>query len=168
MHLIDGYNLLLRTRPAVELTAAELESWVRQLAAQLGRRCRSTLIIFDAQSRPGGVRRRNIGPLDVVFTPYGQTADEWILESLLAATKPWTVVTSDRTLSDRARELGAKTLTSEGFLLELARRKRPTKIPQTEIISPNYPALSSDEKEIAHFCQIFERRFSDKRWGEAC
>lgn len=105
--LVDGDNLLgtwrgrRRTDGAKHELLAEIRRWA-------GRRRRRVVVAFD-----GG----NVRGADVVLPPRGRTADDAILAYLEGCRDPagWTVVTSDRSLGDRCRWIGAKVERSDRF-----------------------------------------------------
>lgn len=102
--LVDGDNLLGtwpgRARSAPERRRLALE--LSRLEADRGRR---VVVVFDG-SPPEGL---HFGA-DVHFAGPSTTADARILELLRRAADPagWIVVTSDRSLGDRCRWLGAR------------------------------------------------------------
>ena len=108
--LVDGDNLLGTSGRA--RTDAER----RRLALQLDRSARHegkrVVTVFDGPA-PGVVR---FGA-EVRFAGSGRSADDLILEILRGETdrRGWTVVTSDRSLGDRCRWLGARVLRCHEF-----------------------------------------------------
>jgi predicted RNA-binding protein with PIN domain len=110
--LIDGYNLLhaiprFAPRGAeLEPARAELERWLSEAAARQG--ARELVLVWDG--REGGRSHSRRGPLQVLFTEAGVTADERILALCRGpyagrADRTW-VVSSDRDVQVPARELG--------------------------------------------------------------
>jgi hypothetical protein len=109
-YLIDGDNLLgtwpgrARDDEARRGLALELE----RLARRIGRR---VVVVFDGGEPPGEPPRP-----DVCWAGRA-SADDRILALLRREADPrtWTVVTSDRSLADRCRHLGARTERSDRF-----------------------------------------------------
>lgn len=95
IYLVDGDNLL-GTWPGRTRSACEKQ----RLAAELDGRA---VVVFDLP---------------------GRSADDAILAALRREPNPaeWTVVTSDRSLSDRCRSLGASTERSHEFRRRLSVR----------------------------------------------
>ena len=116
-YLVDGDNLL-GTWPGRSRSDAErrnLAFELDRLAARLGKRI---VVVFDGRAQPGSA----LGPA-VHFAGPAQAADEVILECLGQESdrRGWTVVTSDRSLGDRCRHLGARLVRSDLFRRRLAR-----------------------------------------------
>jgi predicted RNA-binding protein with PIN domain len=120
--LVDGDNLLGswpgRTRSDAErrALAVELSRWATAERRQL-------VVVFDGPE-PAGL----MFGAGAVFSGGGRSADDAILARLRAEAQPagWTVVTSDRSLGDRCRALGAHRVRSDEF------RKRLTRTPGAE------------------------------------
>ena len=118
-YLIDGDNLLgtWRGRDRSERERRALAGEV----ARTGRRWRRRMVtVFDGPELPVGAGARFAGP--------GRSADELILSILREQDDPrgWIVVTSDRSLGDRCRHLGARVERCDAF------RKRLTDDPPPE------------------------------------
>lgn len=120
--LVDGDNLL-GTWPGRRRSDAER----RDLAMELGRLAhrwrRRVLIVFDGQPPPATSFGSNVS-----FAGSARTADDVILETLRKQgdRRGWIVVTSDRSLGDQCRYLGARAERCDLF------RRRMTRDPATE------------------------------------
>lgn len=115
--LIDGDNLLgtWPGRKRDDRGRQQIAGELRRFASISKRRI---TIVFDG--RPAN--RDGFGR-NVQFPAPGESADDWILAHLrkLDETAGWTVVTSDRSLGDRCRWLGAKVVRSDRFRPRLAK-----------------------------------------------
>jgi len=126
-YLVDGDNLLGTWRGRERSTAER-----RDLAFELGRQARRwgrrLLTVFDGRE-PGGA---GFGA-DVRFAGPERSADELILSVLREQqdVRGWIVVTSDRSLGDRCRHLGARVERCDVFRKRLREESGPEK-PQTE------------------------------------
>jgi predicted RNA-binding protein with PIN domain len=115
-YLVDGDNLL-GTWPGRKRSAAER----RKLAMELGRfglrRRRRITTVFDGSPPPGS----SFGS-DVRFAGPDKTADQVILELLRRQDdrRGWVVVTSDRSLGDQCRYLGARLERCDRFRKKLS------------------------------------------------
>lgn len=109
--VIDGDNLL-GTWPGRSRSDAEKRRLVREVSRLARRERKRIIIVFDGSPPPGV----SYGP-HVLFSGPGQKADAVILEFLRRETdRPgWTIVTSDRSLADQCRWLGARVETPRAF-----------------------------------------------------
>ena len=114
--LVDGDNLLgtWPGRPRSDADKRALAFELDRLAARLRRR---VVVVFDGTA-PAGI---DLGP-DVRFSGAGRTADDVLLAYLRTEPDPrgWVVVTSDRSLGDRCRALGARLERSDRFRARLS------------------------------------------------
>ncbi len=120
--LVDGYNV---TKSRGGFGDLELKGQRERLIQEVRRlalkKKTSATIVFDGSEVPPGTARRTRGPVKVVYSKPGESGDDRLiafLESLPG--DPVVVVTSDRELQERARELRANVATA-GQLLELLR-----------------------------------------------
>ena len=126
-YVIDGYNLFFRIEDQASPLKKTREDFIVTLNDALQRLHLHATLIFDshqmhATSFP---TKKELSALEIIFSPMGLTADEFILEQLTTAKRPetQTIVTSDRELRERAKHLGAKTKTIENFFEMLAKRQ---------------------------------------------
>ena len=116
--LLDGNNLLAQSREQNLKDPHGRVRLIRELSEFCRRKDSSAIVVFDGEPDPL-VPGRDIflGPLRVVFSGRGREADSIILDLLAHTADPAgvTVVTSDRSLSDRARHARARTLRSHQF-----------------------------------------------------
>jgi hypothetical protein len=122
--LIDGDNLL-GTWPGRRRSVAERRELAMQIGRLANRERKKMLIVFDGTAPPApafGAGTR--------FSGKGVSADDTILEFLRGVEDPrgWLVVTSDRSLGDQCRYLGARVERSDRFRHRLRygdRREKP-------------------------------------------
>jgi predicted RNA-binding protein with PIN domain len=118
--LVDGYNVLHaipRFAPrGGDLSSARerFESWLFQAAAQAG--VRDCVLVWDGRD---GQRQRRVGPVTVLYTAAGVSADDRLLELCRGAfaaraSSTW-VVSSDRDVQGPARQLGFPVLGAMTF-----------------------------------------------------
>lgn len=127
--IVDGDNLL-GSWPGRDRSDAEK----RNLAGEIGRMAaadrRRVVLVFDGESPtppPGGAETR--------FAGRGRTADDLILAFLRAEPERagWTVVTSDRSLADRCRSLGATVERCDVFRKRIEARPEREKPEHTDV-----------------------------------
>ncbi len=130
--IVDGYNLvhaagLMRKKPGPGGLERAREKLFARLTADLSEKQRGrTTIVFDAHhSPPGGNREQKHEGMTIVYAEPESDADT-VIEELIAehsAPKQILVVSGDRRLQDAAKRRKGKSVGSERFLKELARRQ---------------------------------------------
>jgi predicted RNA-binding protein with PIN domain len=115
-------------------------------------------VVFDnryylAGSTPSRYKKYH---LEVIYTPSRLTADEFILEMILSSTaSKHTVISSDRDLIKKAKELGTKTKNLDEFFKEIARKKRKLNKPKEKKVH------KSSKHELDSLHDIFEKRLNE-------
>lgn len=109
--ILDGNNILGQIPGRSRLDPSHR----RELASRISRwcearRCRASLY-FDGAPLEGWRGAIHYGPLSVLHSGGGRSADEAILQAVASSRRPGDlrVVTSDRALSERCRRMGAST-----------------------------------------------------------
>lgn len=166
-YLLDGYNFLFRLLP----DTGSLRTMREALLSDLGEKAHSLnlklSVVFDAgaQKQEEG-KHYSYHTLDVLFTPYGITADEWIIREVQQAQKPQniTVVTSDKALQRQVCAYGGYTQPVEdflGWLQQKCERKKRKKIahPPPLILAPPKPKTLPNAE--SNYLEIFEKRFEE-------
>lgn len=120
-YFIDGYNLFFR----LPEKKRSLEEGRDLLIDSLVGVKLSLSIVFDG----GGSdepRRTHKGPLEIVYTAHGQSADSYILEEVSWVKNPqdYTVVTSDKQLAKRCQMAGSKSQSIAAFLALIEKKQR--------------------------------------------
>ena len=110
-------------------------------------------LVFDGSHRrdeESGLSYQN--PLELVYTPKGQSADEYIIEQLerLKNCKSITVVTNDQGLRKIAGALKANVQSNRSFLTWLAKRSKRKK--------GKLPVIRETSQQIERLIKIFEER----------
>ncbi len=128
-YIIDGYNLLFRSKRGSKKTISqdrlELLIWLNE--ALLQKRSRATIIfdghVTDTHNFPS---RASMEQLEIIFSPHGMDGDSYILEylSTLKRADLYTLVTSDAELTRKARVLSVKSLSIKEFINELPLHKK--------------------------------------------
>lgn len=144
IYLIDGYNLLFRLLLKGEELRKAREALIAMMSQKVALAGLKARLIFDSQYQEGWATEKREGPLLVIYTNEGETADEWILSYLKKG--DITVVTSDKQLARHVRIKGAHTLTCEAFLSYLENRARKRRI---DPMKKSPPALPQPQKKVA-------------------
>jgi len=121
--LVDGDNLL-GTWPGRRRSDSERRSLAFDLQRLAVRLRRHVVVVFDGTEPP----ESHLGS-DVIFAGPSRSADDAILALLKGQQNPrgWTVVTSDRSLGDQCRWIGATLVRCDRFRGRLAGGSRGEK-----------------------------------------
>jgi predicted RNA-binding protein with PIN domain len=117
--LVDGDNLLGRW-PGRRRTTVERRALSGEIARHAARERRRIVVVFD-----GLAPDEPLPSHDAHFSGAGRSADDWILDFLRQQKnrRGWVVVTDDRSLGDRCRDLGATLESCRRFRERLLRRE---------------------------------------------
>lgn len=128
-YLVDGDNLL-GTWPGRERDDRERRRLARELDRWSARERRPSVVVFDGCD-PGTAGAA--GP-SVMWAGPNRSADDAILGLLRQEADPrgWIVVTSDRSLGDRCRHLGARVERADAFRKRLQRQAGGPEKPERE------------------------------------
>lgn len=127
MHfLIDGYNLLFFHLPPDENLKKNREELISHLDTKLKNLGIEATLIFDSFTEINKkADHQYFEALTVIFSIKGQTADEYILETLSAEKNPneITVITADKNLAYHCRNLKAHCKSPKSFLKDIAKKQ---------------------------------------------
>ena len=122
--LVDGYNVTKHERGFPDRTLEDQRTLLLDLGRRLARRWGAEItVVFDGANVAPIPTRLPLGPIGIVFTDAGRTADDEIVARVNAAPaeRPVVVVSSDNELRERSAALGAS-VTRATALLGLANR----------------------------------------------
>lgn len=128
-YYIDGYNLLFRSHSG-NVDANDFrscrESLIDILNAKIAGLKLHVTVVFDSQYIPGEGSRSHFKHLEILYTPSGMTADDFILRELQFCPAPERkiVITSDKLLAAKARHCNARTESIDEFLGWLNKRHK--------------------------------------------
>lgn len=152
-YLIDGHNLIGQL-PDIDLSdphdEAKLVLKLRSFAARKGKKI---TVVFDKGVPAGFDRNLSNGKVTVRFASEKSNADN-VLRSIIRKKRDapgWTIVSSDREVTQLAKQRGMRVITSHQFVHELSRSFKED-VPPTEAMKSN-PHLSQDE--IREWLTIF-------------
>ena len=150
-YLVDGNNLA-HVLGLSQGGLADREACGRIVAEFCRSHGAQATIIFDG---PSPARGRSGGGLHRVRLQFSESrsADEAILQMLSDSKTPsdFTVVTSDKSLGDKARHRGASVERSHEFSRRLDRKPRATEP------SSDKPALKETPEQIDAWLEVFDR-----------
>lgn len=157
LYLIDGYNLLFRSSRGIEASLREeREQFINDLTELIEKAGINAFFVFDAAYYEGDRHLTKKGHVEIHFTKPGQIADDFLVDWVVRSKTPslCVIVTSDRVLAVRCRELKAQVIGIDAFLKRLRKIKKTPKPPPP--ISTPLPRkkLSLEEYYLQSFGHI--------------
>jgi len=159
-YIIDGYNLLFRKTDGENLQKLR-QALIEELVDKASLLKIQITVVFDSKTEYE-LQKGYLGPLEVVYTKSGLSADDYILEELShnADVKQCLVITSDKPLARQCRQQGAKTMTVDAFVASLKRQthnriKRP---PPPKPLTP-VPQDPPSKMPPSPYQPLFEKRY---------
>ncbi len=161
--LIDGYNLLFSS--ALVEGSGELEGLRKALLQKLERyqaaRGHRLTVVFDgARQWPDSMETTYGGPLGVVFSDHGETADGAIQVLLTETSSETVVVTSDRALQRSASGQGAGVVSVEEFASKVRQTLASSVTEEEDEESDEGPTLSTRKRGNPRRAKRRDRRRS--------
>jgi len=135
--IIDGWNVCWKIPEISDLIPDDLEGARAKLSQIINMRYSDKKVIikifYDGQSgisTEGG----NNSKIEIRYSKNPQKADHLIIQFLKREKnlKQWTVITSDRDLADKIKNLGAQVIKSEMFIKKLSLQKDHSSIENTK------------------------------------
>ena len=159
--LIDGHNLI-GVLPSIELGDPDDEGQLlARLRAYHGFSGKAMIVFFDSGDLPGSADHLSLPGVQVRFARRPQTADDLIVAFLRKSPQPGqhAVVTNDRELGGRARQLGASVMSAHDFAAKMSSAGRPvvaraaeqTPSPRDPAFADLYTNFLAAEKDAARF-----------------
>ena len=154
--LIDGYNLLfscVTDQKSFQIQREGLLLWMQKQFDNLGL---TGIVVFDGgHQMPYECEISYQSPLEIAYTPRGQTADSYIVERLSdfsnTGTQTATVVTNDKGLLGHCRSYSPQTMSSESFVRWLIKKSEKKETVKQKV-------LKESPFQIDRLTKIFEAR----------
>lgn len=149
-YLVDGNNLAHALGLSIG-ALADRETCTRVVASFCRARGARATLVFDGQAPEGARDSTGSHRIRVLYSGR-RSADDVILRLVSDSKAPadFTVVTSDKSLGDRSRHLGAAVERAHEFSRRLERRPGPKDAP------PEKPAPNQTEDEIEGWLAVFD------------
>jgi predicted RNA-binding protein with PIN domain len=150
---IDGYNLLFRITKSYQGVKQEERKILRLINQWVTEAHHNATIVFDGrQKNMPEATRSNFQNLAVIYTAEGEKADAYILDEVIHSNDPSKeiVISSDRELTGKARQNGARIKSVEEFFSSLLKKRNKKKR------APEKDFKESD-REIQRLLKIFEK-----------
>jgi predicted RNA-binding protein with PIN domain len=170
-YLLDGYNILFRERDA----KGSLEEQRIQLFEKLNLLANAAylnfIVVLDAHQQSGDLERHHYFSLEIIYTDFDQTADDYIIEYVeclpLSKRNRMKVVSSDKTLMQKIRFERVEVMSVSDFFKEIERKAHSRLSKKTE---PDQSIVHSKAKKSAlpqlndntSWIALFENRSSQK------
>lgn len=166
-YYVDGYNLLFRNFLDDVDLKTQREQFIKELNSKVNIANVDITLVFDASFMIGDATISHYQHLEILFTSYGESADDFIIHKLRAARSTphqEIVVTSDKRLAWRAKCANANTQTIEEFLSWLSKiyknKLRHKKIEKPAlIIAPVANPKKPSEGSLDYYLHTFETRY---------
>jgi predicted RNA-binding protein with PIN domain len=154
-YIVDAYNLLfriLKKRGSLEKSRELLITELNDIASEL--KLQITLVFDGAEDTHIHPTRGHFDAIELIYTPKSKTADEYITSDVENAKTPGniTVVTNDRELAGRSKNHGTHTLSIDGFLSLLSKKKSRKKTARP------VKTFRISQGELARLLTIFEKK----------
>lgn len=155
-YYVDGYNFLFRICHKGDPLEKRRDRLIDLLNEELSfLRGRCSLVFDSSEQIRDCPQCAFLDNLEVIYTPRGLNADQYILEIVEQSANPkaMTVVTSDGGLGRQCRHLGSLVMSIEAFIafiLKKTRKKGQTK-----------PAQVNTKAEMERLRKIFEDKLDD-------
>ncbi|MCF7806368.1 MAG: NYN domain-containing protein [Simkaniaceae bacterium] len=159
---IDGYNLLFKVKSHLRNLRQQRKELIDELKLHMIKSNFRAKIIFDS-SEENATEFPSVSsstPLEIIFSPKGLTADDYILEMLksIKSTKNTTIVTDDAHLAFHCKHTQAKTLSVNAFFDLIFKEERRRHMSNYKFLEDEKIELTESEKNIQLFVKIFEDR----------
>ena len=159
---IDGYNLLFKLNSYTKSLEQSREGLINELKLHLIKSNLRAKIIFDSNEENSSdfpsVKSKT--PLEILFSPKGMSADDYIIEMLHAtkSAKNTTVVTNDTHLAFSCKNTQAWTMSIDDFFKFVFKEERERNMSNYEFLKESGEEMVESEENIQMFIKIFEER----------
>lgn len=154
--LIDAYNLAHKAKLwNRQLSFSENKRAIlKQFGAWLENEPHPITLIFDAQGEHEPLHYSYFSSLRIIDCPKAMSADDYILKLVREHPHPQEllIISSDKELSGKARQLGAAICSSEAYLRKVRKKEQGT-----DEHEPRYK-LGKSKPLNEHYLKIFENR----------
>lgn len=118
-YLLDGYNIIFRRSSHHDSLEQLRLRFFKELDLLAKALSLNIIVVLDAYKQVGELKRGHFQSLEIIFTEYGQTADEYILKTIQRIPSnqkgTYTVVSSDRQLAHQVASESINVLSVSSF-----------------------------------------------------
>lgn len=164
--MVDGYNVIARMNHIslrdVEDVDEQRERLVASLAEYAAYAGEDVIVVFDAHHTGEPERAYHAGPVMVVYTAYGETADQYIereVYRLRDIYRQVTVATSDAAEQQVAFGGGALRISADGLLRRVKEMRAAVRAITEERAQPAPPRVMDHlQREVASILESWRRQ----------
>jgi uncharacterized protein len=166
-YLLDGYNILFRERDTNESLEEQRVRLFEKLNLLAVASHLNLIVVLDAHQQAGELERHHYLSLEVIYTDFGQTADDFIIgyvESLpMSKRNQVKVVSSDKSLMQKVRFERVEVLSVSAFFKEIERKEHSRMLRKTEsrpskLLPKTTKSLHPGLSDNASWIALFETR----------
>lgn len=155
-YILDGYNFLFRLSKTYKVLIEQKKQILSSISKWVSlHKIRMTFVFDSKQKDRFEAIRSHLKQLEIIYTPTHQSADDYIIQLIEKASHPAqkTVVSSDREVTGKAKQLGAKTQTIEQFLSWIVKKKGKKRTKNS------LPSFQETPFQKERLLKIFEEKF---------
>ena len=143
------------------------EELLNELKLHLIKSQMKATIIFDSAAENSGdfPSKKSLYPIEIIFSPSGMTADDYILEMLKStkSVKNTVIVTNDSHLAFSCRNSLAKSYSIDDFLKLVFKEEKKRHMSNYDFLEDRDHQFKESEENIQMFVKIFEDRLNRKQ-----
>ena len=160
LYLIDGYNLLFRLKSKKQSLKDARDFLLFSLGKLIQDFDLKATIVFDSSLDLAHLfpSKSEKPPLEIIFAPYGLTADEYLLEiiSFKYKLQPITLVTSDQSLALQAKNYRIKVMSIEDLFNTFSQKALAKNLLEEQVQKDLY------EKKFSNLFDFFLDEFTKR------
>ncbi len=157
-YLVDGYNFFFRLKEHIFPLEDARESFIHELSTSLKEIKMKASLVFDSGTETilDIATKKHLGDIEVIYTPRGMSADDYLIELIEIQKHPGTVtvVSSDNGVIARSVSLRARTMSVEQFVSFIKRKQKKN-------FSTEEKNISDSTSNLKRLEEAFERRLKN-------
>ena len=171
-YYIDGYNYIFGHLDLKKNLQQQREALICDLNQKAALLNLTIIIVFDAHYQPGDEAITHYKHIKIIYTAEHESADDYILKKLSSVSYPkqYTLVTSDNSLSRKARAEHVHTESIDEFIewinkryqhrLQCPNKSKPNnKTPIIQTVNIMRPQVQLEDEMLSHYEKVFLEKF---------
>lgn len=177
-YYVDGYNYIFRHLDLKKNLQSQREALIYDLNQKAALLHLTIIIVFDAHYQAGDEAITHYKHIKIIYTAEHESADDYILKKLSSVSSPkqYTLVTSDNSLSRKARVEHVHTESIDEFIEWINKRYQsrlqcPKKIKPKKNNTPIIQTLNMrtqvqlEDDMLSHYEKVFLEKFEKSNAG---